>query len=485
MSFPRLVNFQDKKYKFSIKGNPSLGRVKTLLLGLKNPSDKIGKELSGEVWFNELRISNIKTTGGWSALANINANFADFANFSLNGRFSSIGFGSIDKNANERSNDSHQQFNFISNINAGQLLPEKWGVNIPLSYTYSEEITKPKYDSFYDDIELNKVLELSNNNDSILSQSQILSNSKSFSVLGLSKKKNNDKSKIYDIENLNFSYSYTENNYKDFELEYSDRKSVRVNANYSYNFKDLTIYPFEKLVSNESKYLNWLKQFNFNPLPSNLSFSAIFFRSLYVQKFREINYSGVQSLSQLPIPEFSQRKYLFDWNLALSHNITNSLRITYNASNSNLVENLNNNSNLNNSDLGVFDNFFNIGEPNYFNQNVTLNYILPFNLIPFLDFIDSSYNYSGDFNWQRGSDMFNNIKSEIGQVLGRVNTIQNANTQNLTLTLNFDKIYRSIEWLNKNDSSLLEFLKALKDLDSIIQKILVKYCQAIFLLLVF
>ena len=166
------------------------------------------------MWFNELRISNIKTTGGWSALANINANFADFANFSLNGRFSSIGFGSIDKNANERSNDSYQQFNFISNINAGQLLPEKWGVNIPLSYTYSEEITKPKYDSFYDDIELNKVLELSNNNDSILSQSQILSNSKSFSVLGLSKKKNNDKSKIYDIENLNFSYSYTENNYK-------------------------------------------------------------------------------------------------------------------------------------------------------------------------------------------------------------------------------------------------------------------------------
>ena len=453
-----------KKYKFSIKGNPSLGRVKTLLLGLKNPSDKIGKELSGEVWFNELRISNIKTTGGWSALANINANFADFANFSLNGRFSSIGFGSIDKNANERSNDSHQQFNFISNINAGQLLPEKWGVNIPLSYTYSEEITKPKYDSFYDDIELNKVLELSNNNDSILSQSQILSNSKSFSVLGLSKKKNNDKSKIYDIENLNFSYSYTENNYRDFELEYSDRKSVRVNANYSYNFKDLTIYPFEKLVSNESKYLNWLKQFNFNPLPSNLSFSAIFFRSLYVQKFREINYSGVQSLSQLPIPEFSQRKYLFDWNLALSHNITNSLRITYNASNSNLVENLNKNSNLNNSDLGVFDNFFNIGEPNYFNQNVTLNYILPFNLIPFLDFIDSSYNYSGDFNWQRGSDMFNSIRSEIGQVLGRVNTIQNANTQNLTLTLNFDKIYRYIEWLNKNDSSLLEFLKSTKRL---------------------
>ena len=179
----------EKKYKFSIRGNPSLGRVKTVLLGLKNPSEKIGNTLSGEVWFNELRISNIKNSGGWSAIANLDANFADFANISLNGRISSIGFGSIDKSPNERSNDSYKQFNFISNINAGQLLPEDWGINIPVSYTYSEEITKPKYDSFYDDIELNKVLDLSNNKDSILNQSQILSNSKSFSVLGLSKKK--------------------------------------------------------------------------------------------------------------------------------------------------------------------------------------------------------------------------------------------------------------------------------------------------------
>ena len=33
----------DKKYKFSIKGNPSVGKIKTLTLGLKNPSSIIGK----------------------------------------------------------------------------------------------------------------------------------------------------------------------------------------------------------------------------------------------------------------------------------------------------------------------------------------------------------------------------------------------------------------------------------------------------------
>ena len=235
------------------------------------------------------------------------SNLADFANISLNGRLSSVGFGSIDKTPNERSNDSYKQFNFITNVNAGQLLPENWSINIPLSYTYSEELTKPKYDSFYNDIELNKVLDLSNNKDSIINQSQILSRSKSFSVLGLSKKKNSSKeSRFYDIENLNFSYSYSENNFKDYELEYSDRKRIRANANYSFSFNDLSIYPFEKLISEDSKYLAWLKQFNFNPLPASLSFSGDFYRSLFVQKFREINYTGVSSNSQIPIPELRQ-----------------------------------------------------------------------------------------------------------------------------------------------------------------------------------
>ena len=87
----------EKKYKFSIKGNPSLARIRTISLGLKNPSTNIGDNLSGEVWFNELRLSDIKLEGGWAAVGNIDANFADFADISFSGRISSSGFGSIDK----------------------------------------------------------------------------------------------------------------------------------------------------------------------------------------------------------------------------------------------------------------------------------------------------------------------------------------------------------------------------------------------------
>ncbi|MAT79906.1 MAG: cell surface protein SprA [Flavobacteriales bacterium] len=457
----------EKKYKFSIKGNPSLGRVKTITLGLKNPSISIGNNLSGEAWFNELRLSEIKGKGGWSAVANLDANLADFANVSFSGRLSTDGFGSVDKSPNERNNENYSQYSLVTNLNAGQLLPENWGIQIPISYTSSKEISKPKYDSYYDDIQLNNILDIIQNKDSVINQSKVMSNSKSFSVLGLSKRKMNDKkSKIYDIENLNFSYSYSENKYQDFEMDYSNKKMVMANAQYSYNFENVSIYPFEKILENkDSKYLKWLKEFNFNPLPNSLTFSGNYNRTLFSQKFREVNYLGVVSNNQIPIPEFRQSKFMFDWLLSISHNLSKSLILSYNASNSSLIPSFTKNIDATDRNkMELFDNFFEVGESNFYNQNFSANYNLPISNFPFLDFIDANYSYNGNFNWQRGSDIQNNITDEFGNKLGRVNKIQNSNNQSFNISLNLDKLYRQISFLNKN--SIFNLLKSVKRIRS-------------------
>ena len=143
-----------KKYKLAIKGNPSLGNIRTLMIGLKNPSSKLGDDLSGEVWFNELRISGIDNQEGWAAIGALDANLADFANFSANGRYSSIGFGSIDQTPNQRTREELLQYDFISNLNLGQLAPSKWGLQIPLSFASGETFITPKYDPFYQDLKL-------------------------------------------------------------------------------------------------------------------------------------------------------------------------------------------------------------------------------------------------------------------------------------------------------------------------------------------
>ena len=102
-----------KKYKFAIRGNPSLGNIKTLMIGVKNPSTKLGDALCGEVWFNELRISGIDSQDGWAAVGALDGNIANFATFSATGRYSSIGFGSIDMTPNERTREELLQYDII------------------------------------------------------------------------------------------------------------------------------------------------------------------------------------------------------------------------------------------------------------------------------------------------------------------------------------------------------------------------------------
>ena len=209
----------------------------------------------------------------------------------------------------------------------------------------------------------------------------------------------------------------------------------------------------------------WLKEFNFNPLPSSLVFSGNYNRTLFSQKFREVNYLGVVSNNQIPIPEFRQSKFMFDWLLSISHNVSRSLVLSYNGSNSSLIPSFSKDLDASERNkMELFDNFFEVGESNFFNQNFSANYNLPISNFPFLDFIDANYSYNGNFNWQRGSDIQNNIVDEFGKKLGRVNTIQNSNNQSFNVNVNLDKLYRQIGFLNKN--SIFDLLKSLKRIRS-------------------
>ena len=62
--------------RVGIKGNPTYGDIRLIMLGVKNTGDT---EASGEVWFNELRLSELKSQGGWAAVVSLDTNFADFA----------------------------------------------------------------------------------------------------------------------------------------------------------------------------------------------------------------------------------------------------------------------------------------------------------------------------------------------------------------------------------------------------------------------
>ena len=88
--------------------------------------------------------------------------------------------------------------------------------------------------------------------------------------------------------------------------------------------------------------------------------------------------------------------------------------------------------------MDVFDRFFDIGDPNRQTQQIEINYELPLNKIPTFNFLRASYSYTGDFQWQKGSDLFGNLSLN-GQTYDLGNTISNANTHNLNSSLDMNK----------------------------------------------
>jgi len=145
------------KLRIGIKGNPNFGFVRTLMVGVK--SNDTHQRIKGEVWFNELRLADMDNKGGMAAVLNVDTNFADFATVSATGKMSTVGFGALEQGPNERSREDIMQYNIVTNVNLGKLLPNKWGINLPFNYGIGEEIIKPEYDPFNQDIKLKQLLD--------------------------------------------------------------------------------------------------------------------------------------------------------------------------------------------------------------------------------------------------------------------------------------------------------------------------------------
>ncbi|MCK8481939.1 cell surface protein SprA [Psychroserpens algicola] len=438
--------------RLAIIGNPNFGDVRVLMVGVKN-SGQSGMDACGEIWFNELRLADLDNEGGWAAVASMDANFADFANVSATGRKSTIGFGSVEQRPNERSREDVEQYDVVTNLNLGQLLPKKWGIQLPFNYAVGEQIITPEYDEFYRDIKLQTQLDNSTNRDSILNVNENYTKRKSINFIGVRKNRTTDKKpRFYDVENLTFNYSYNKEVHRDFEIENSLSQNVRAGVNYNYSFEPLNIEPFKK---NDSlftgKYWKILKDFNFNPIPTSFSATSDIIRQFNKQKFREVDLTG----DNIGLEELFRRNYNFNTQYTLNFNLTKALSLNFNAANTNIVRNYFVNDVINgrqDPELDVWDGFFDLGDPNIQNQQLQLNYEIPLYKIPTLSFLRATYSYTGDFQWQKGSDLNTNlpIENEDGTFtrynLG--NSIQNANTHNINSTFNLETLYRYIG-LNK------------------------------------
>jgi cell surface protein SprA len=468
------VDFNDvvpegiKQQRIAIKGNPNFGNIRVLMVGVKNSGTSLNNPTAcGEVWFNELRMSDLENEGGWAAVASMDTNIADFANVNLTGRRSTIGFGGIEQGPNERSLEDVKQYDVVTNVQLGQLLPKKWGVQIPFNYAQSEEIVTPKFDQLYNDLTLESRIDAASSSDEkdvIRRQSEDYTKRKSINFIGVRKQKTGDsKNHFYDAENLTLNYSYNKVEHRDFEIENSLDQNIRAGVNYNYAFEPLKIEPFKK---NDSlftgKYWKILKDFNLNLLPSSISVNTDINRQFSKQKFREVDLVG----SNIGVEELFRRNYTFDFQYTINYNLTDALSLNFTAANTNIVRNYFVDDRINgrqDPELDVWDGFFDFGDPNFQTQQLQVNYELPIYKIPALSFIRATYAYNGAFQWQKGSDLNQGLQVEVDldndpatpdvlQTYNLGNAIQNSNTHNLNTTLNMETLYKTLGLVRKGST---------------------------------
>ncbi|MBP6425467.1 MAG: cell surface protein SprA, partial [Flavobacterium sp.] len=435
---PKLAN-KPNKLRLGIKGNPNFGLVRTLMVGVKSNEDS--RRIKGEVWFNELRLADMDNNGGMAAILNIDSNMADFATISASGKKSTIGFGTLEQGPNERDREDIQQYNIVTNLNLGKLLPKKWGVNLPFNYGVAEEIITPEYDPFNQDIKLNQLLDNTTDaarKDNIRNRAIDYTKRTSINFIGVRKEKNPEsKSHLYDPENFTFSQSINEVQRHDFEIEdYSDQQ-VTTSVDFSYAFNSKPLEPFKKAsFMKKSNYWKLLQDFNFNFLPANISFNSDIVRQYNRQQFRQVE--GVEGIG---LDALYRRNYAFNYQYGFNYNLSKSLKLNYSASSGNIVKSYLNPDNTSKNDLTVWDDYWNIGTPNQHQQQIVVNYELPINKIPLFSFVKATYSYTADYSWQRASEALSKI--EIGNNSYNLgNTIQNANSNNLNATFNMESLYR-------------------------------------------
>lgn len=444
---------QTDEMRIGIKGNPSFGDIRVLMLGVKNQTDQ---NISGQVWFNELRLTGLKNQGGWAGLLNLDTNLADFATITATGRRSTVGFGAIEDGPNQRSREDIQEYDVTTGINVGQLLPQDWGIKIPFSYSRGETLITPQFDPVLRDIELETLLDNAQDEqteDELRERAEDYTKRQSVSIIGLRKERTNtNRTPLpYDIENFTFSGTYNQIDHRDFEIEESIDQNVDVNATYNYAFPQTKVEPLKDIeLLNKSPYFDLIKDFNFNALPTSVSASSTINRQYSELRFREFNLPE----GSLGLPKLFQRNYFFDWQFALDYQLTESLNFNFSSNQNRVVRNFIDENNQQDESVGVWSDFFETGIPNRHSQNLQVNYNLPINKIPALEFVNAQYSYTGTFLWQKGSEILRNLEGipDLG------NSIQNSSQHQINGNFSMATFYDYIGLKKKGQSNTTQSL---------------------------
>src|SRR5690606_10998457 len=160
--------------------------------------------------------------------------------------------------------------------NLDKLLPGNTGIKIPMFASYQRNVSNPNYDPANPDVRLNATLKSFTTDaerDAYvdLIRDEEIARSLNFTNVRKVKVKQDARTHIYDIENLAFSYSFSERTRTNFTIKDYLQQQHKASVSYLYKPKATGIEPFKNTKGLKSPYLRLIKDFNFGYMPNSLS----------------------------------------------------------------------------------------------------------------------------------------------------------------------------------------------------------------------
>jgi cell surface protein SprA len=457
-----IVDPNKPEARLSIKGNPNLGLVKAVMVGIRNPKQgpdcDPGDKKSVEIWINEMRVFGLDERGGVAGIARLDMQLADWASVTLSSKASSIGFGALDQQLAERSREQILQYDVATTVALDKFLPEKSGVKLPFYFQYSKETRNPQFDPYDLDIELKdklRSLDDREEKDSVKQLAQHVTSIKSYNFTNVRKERTNQEKKPmpWDIANFSLTYAFDETARRDPIIAEDVLTRRRGAIDYTFSRQVKYIEPFKKAIKKD-KYLKLVKEINMNPLPNSFSFSTDLDRRFNTTRYR---FAGEDPRFNT----FYNKQFLWNRTYDLQWDLTKNLKFTFNADNRGIIDEPDESLMLdrvqrNPTDPGyianikehrrdsIWSNVRNFGRTKNYRHNLNLSYNLPIRYLPFMEWVTVKASYQANYGWDAASLS--------PSALSQGNIIRNGQNRQINGDLDFEKLYNYSPYLKKINS---------------------------------
>ena len=315
-------------------------------------------------------------------------------------------------------------------------------------YAYSRQSTLPEYDPLDSDIPLEVALDNAANRhlrDSIKRNAEdyVMRKSLNFTNVGIESK--DGKSHFFDWSNLSLTYSYNKAFARNVNLERDLEKNYRGLISYIYNGMPPIVEPFKKSKSKtlNSKYLRLIKDFNFYYMPSMFSITSDITRN-----YREVKSKNLDNPNLLIEPTYD-KDFMWTRDYAFKFNLTRNLVVDFHATTQaridepeGIVDRQRDPERYQQWKDTVWNNILDGGRPVNYNHDFSVQYTVPVNKLPFLDWTSLQLGYSTRYDWQAAAVTADS--TNLGNVIRNASALQMNGDLSLTSLYNKSKFLREM-----------------------------------------